>query len=79
MTWLVMERTSVKLYKPYYQTIKRIMEVLVCLLAGPLIVLVGVIIAILIRLDSPGPVFFRAGTDWQRWPEVQDDQVSNYA
>jgi lipopolysaccharide/colanic/teichoic acid biosynthesis glycosyltransferase len=58
MTWLVMERTSVKLYKPYYQTIKRIMEVLVCLLAGPLIVLVGVIIAILIRLDSPGPVFF---------------------
>ncbi len=58
MTWLVIERRGVKLYKPYYQTTKRIVETLLCLAAIPFLLPIGLIIALAIRLDSPGPVFF---------------------
>ena len=58
MTWLVIERRGVKLYKPYYQTVKRIVETLLCLAATPFLLPIGIIIALAIRLDSPGPVFF---------------------
>jgi undecaprenyl-phosphate galactose phosphotransferase len=58
MSWLVLERPIVKLYKPYYQTIKRFLEVSICLLLAPFFVFLGLIIAIIIRLDSSGPVFF---------------------
>jgi lipopolysaccharide/colanic/teichoic acid biosynthesis glycosyltransferase len=55
---MVIERSSVKLYKPYYQAAKRLFEVTVCLLLLPVIIPVGLTIALLIRLDSPGPVMF---------------------
>ncbi len=58
MSWMVFERPGVKLYKPYYRTIKRLFEVVLCLALTPLLVLLGVLIAIAIRLDSPGPIFF---------------------
>lgn len=58
MTWLVIERRGVKLYKPYYQTTKRVVESLLCLMAVPFLLPIGLIIALAIRLDSPGPVFF---------------------
>jgi lipopolysaccharide/colanic/teichoic acid biosynthesis glycosyltransferase len=58
MTWLVIERPGVKLYKPLYQTTKRILDLAFCLAAIPLILPLGLIIAILIRLGSAGPILF---------------------
>jgi undecaprenyl-phosphate galactose phosphotransferase len=58
MSWMVLERSSVKLYKPYYQTAKRCFEVVLCLLLIPILAPLGFLIAVAIRLDSPGPIFF---------------------
>lgn len=58
MSWMVLERPGVKVYKPYYQTFKRIIELSLCLLLLPVLVLLGALVAIAIRLDSPGPIFF---------------------
>lgn len=58
MSWVILERPGVKLYKPYYRTIKRCIEVSLCLLLAPFLVTLAIIIAILIRLDSTGPIFF---------------------
>ncbi|HRV94001.1 MAG TPA: sugar transferase [Anaerolineae bacterium] len=66
MEWLVIERAGIKPYKPYYQTAKRILDVTICLILTPLAVPLAFIIAILIRLDSPGPALFvqeRIGKD----------------
>ena len=58
MTWLVIERPGVKLYKPYYRTTKRVLELIFCLLMAPFFVPLTLIIAAIIRLNSAGPVFF---------------------
>lgn len=58
MSWMVIQRPSVKLYKPYYQTVKRFCELILWLLLIPIVVPVGLVIALAIRLDSPGPIFF---------------------
>ncbi len=74
MTWLVLERSSVKLYKPYYHLSKRILEVMMCLLAAPFVTLVTLLIAIVIRLDSPGPIFFiqdRIGKGGRRFKMIK--------
>jgi lipopolysaccharide/colanic/teichoic acid biosynthesis glycosyltransferase len=58
MNWTVIERPSVKLYKPYYRTVKRFCELILCLILIPIVVPVGLLIAVAIRLNSPGPIFF---------------------
>jgi lipopolysaccharide/colanic/teichoic acid biosynthesis glycosyltransferase len=58
MTWMIIERRGVKVYKPYYQSAKRFIELFLCLITAPFLMLVGLIIAIAIRIDSPGPTFF---------------------
>jgi lipopolysaccharide/colanic/teichoic acid biosynthesis glycosyltransferase len=58
MTWLVIERTGVKLYKPYYRTAKRTLDLVLCLLVAPFFIPLALIIAVLIHLESPGPIFF---------------------
>ena len=59
MNWRVMPRPQLRSRsKSSYQTTKRILEVILCLLAIPIVVPLGIVIAILIVLDSPGPVFF---------------------
>lgn len=58
MSWTVIERPSVKLYKPHYQAVKRFFEVTICLLLIPIIAPIGLFIAFAIRLTSPGPVMF---------------------
>ena len=58
MTWLVLERPGVKLYKPYYQNVKRTLEIIMCLLFAPFLTLLFLIIAVAIRLNSPGPILF---------------------
>lgn len=58
MAWVVIDRPGVKLYKPYYQTAKRVLDVMFCLAATPLVIPLALIIAILIRFESPGPILF---------------------
>ncbi|MCB0162740.1 MAG: sugar transferase [Anaerolineae bacterium] len=66
MNLLVIQRTGIKPYKPYYQTTKRMLDLAICGLLSPFLTPVAFIIAILIRLDSFGPAFFiqeRVGKD----------------
>ena len=42
-----------------YRKIKRILDLLSAILLLPLLVLPGLLVALLIKLESPGPVFFR--------------------
>lgn len=58
MSWMVIERSNVKLYKPYYQATKRLFEITICFLLIPVAVPIGLLIAFAIRLTSPGPVMF---------------------
>lgn len=74
MTWMVIERPGVKLYKPYYQTVKRSLEIILCLILAPFLVPLLGIIALAIRLDSPGPAFFvqeRVGKGGRRFKMIK--------
>ncbi len=74
MTWIVIERSSTKLYKPYYQTAKRVFDLLICLMMAPFLLPAIVLIALAIRLNSPGPVFFlqdRIGKGGQRFKIIK--------
>lgn len=42
-----------------YARLKRLLDVTCTLLLAPVVLLVGVIVALCIKLDSPGPIFFR--------------------
>jgi lipopolysaccharide/colanic/teichoic acid biosynthesis glycosyltransferase len=46
-------------FKVHYLRAKRILDLTFTLLIAPLILLVGLIVAVCIKLDSKGPVFFR--------------------
>jgi lipopolysaccharide/colanic/teichoic acid biosynthesis glycosyltransferase len=50
---------EVKLYRPGYDVAKRIMDLTICCFALPWILPVIGVLAVLIWLDDPGPVFFR--------------------
>lgn len=66
MNWRVMESPTIKLPKSFYQPLKRILEIILCLLALPIIAPLALLIALAIRLDSSGPVLFiqdRVGKD----------------
>jgi lipopolysaccharide/colanic/teichoic acid biosynthesis glycosyltransferase len=74
MTWMVIERPSTKLYKPYYQTAKRVFDIMVCLMMTPVLLPIILIITLAIRLDSPGSTFFlqdRIGKGGQRFKIVK--------
>lgn len=58
MDWRVISRPRIEESKSSYPLIKRILEVIICLLAIPFVVPLGIIIAVAIRLDSSGPVLF---------------------
>ena len=56
--------------RPHYRTVKRVLDLVLCLLAMPLVVPVAIAVAVAIRLDSPGPVVFtqpRTGRNGQRF------------
>lgn len=46
-------------FKPRYVRVKRVLDILITLLLLPLLGLVMLVVAILIRLDSAGPIFYR--------------------
>ena len=58
MAWLVIERPGIRLYKPYYAVAKRIFDLTVCIVMAPFLIPLTLAAAVLIRLDSPGPIFF---------------------
>jgi lipopolysaccharide/colanic/teichoic acid biosynthesis glycosyltransferase len=58
MSWLMIERPSVKLYNPSYQLLKRLFDVALCLILIPFVAIATIFIAVFIRLDSAGPIFF---------------------
>ena len=63
-SWSIIERNNVTVYNPNYQLVKRVFDLLICLLTLPFTLLVGLFIIYLIRRDSPGPALFvqeRAG------------------
>lgn len=41
-----------------YHTVKRLMDLFICLTAAPFLLVIGIVLAIAIRINSPGPVFF---------------------
>jgi lipopolysaccharide/colanic/teichoic acid biosynthesis glycosyltransferase len=55
---MVIERPGIKLYKPYFQITKRWFDIMVCLAMAPFLIPIILMIALAIRLDSPGPIFF---------------------
>ena len=58
MTWFVIERSGPKLFRPFYQTAKRVIDLIFCLIAIPVLLPLALIISIVISLDSPGPIFY---------------------
>ena len=44
---------------PHYAMTKRALDLLICLAAAPLLLPIGLLCALLIRLESPGPIMFR--------------------
>jgi len=56
---MLIQTREVKLFRPGYRRIKRVMDLFVCSLALPMLLpLIGVL-ALLIWFDDPGPVFFK--------------------
>jgi lipopolysaccharide/colanic/teichoic acid biosynthesis glycosyltransferase len=54
-----LQRPPVLLFRRPYQIGKRLFDILACLLALPVLLFAGGLIALLIWLDDPGPVLFR--------------------
>src|ERR1700676_942754 len=42
-----------------YLRLKRLVDILFTLLILPFLIIITIIVAVMIRLDSPGPIFFR--------------------
>src|SRR5688572_21949468 len=56
--WVVVKRPTVKVYRPFYHIVNRIFEIIICLLSFPFLLPVFFGLALAIRWESPGPVFF---------------------
>ncbi|MCA1482015.1 sugar transferase, partial [Bradyrhizobium sp. NBAIM08] len=58
MTWITMERPAVRLYRAGYRRIKRLFDLSLCLVGMLFFGPVAMVIALLIRLESAGPVLY---------------------
>lgn len=58
MNLVIINQPRVFPYRRAYQIAKRVMDVVLCLLAMPLLLPLMIICALAIRLDSPGPALF---------------------
>jgi lipopolysaccharide/colanic/teichoic acid biosynthesis glycosyltransferase len=71
MQLILIRSPGVRLFRRHYQLVKRIFDILLCLLGLPLILPVMLICALLIWIDDRGPVFFkqlRTGKGGRRFP-----------
>lgn len=57
--WVLQAMEDRPIFSRLQQVIKRLLDIVVVVLALPVILLIMVPLAILIRLDSPGPAFYR--------------------
>lgn len=57
--FVLLRRNQVVLFRRHYRVAKRLFDILVCLGSLPILLPLGVTIALLIWLDNPGPVLFR--------------------
>jgi lipopolysaccharide/colanic/teichoic acid biosynthesis glycosyltransferase len=44
---------------PHYARTKRALDLLICFAAAPILLPIGLVVAVLIRVESPGPIMFR--------------------
>jgi lipopolysaccharide/colanic/teichoic acid biosynthesis glycosyltransferase len=58
MDLVIINQPRVFLYRKGYQIAKRVMDLVLCLLAMPLVLPLLALCALAIRIDSPGPVLF---------------------
>jgi len=58
VSWKLIERQQVHIFKPRYRRIKRLFDLLICAVIIPVFLPVGMMIAVAIKLNSPGPVLF---------------------
>jgi lipopolysaccharide/colanic/teichoic acid biosynthesis glycosyltransferase len=71
MDYIVINQPRVFPHRRGYQITKRVMDLVLCLLALPFAIPMMAIISLLIYLDSPGPVIFvqyRTGKSGKRFP-----------
>lgn len=59
MELVLIRKPGVLLFRRRYELVKRILDLSICLLVLPVVVVVMVICAALIWLDNPGPIFFK--------------------
>ncbi len=57
--YIVLQRRRVRLFRRYYRLAKRGFDVLLCLGSLPILLPLGLLVALFIWLDDPGPVLFR--------------------
>ncbi|HZD10743.1 MAG TPA: sugar transferase [Candidatus Binatia bacterium] len=68
---VLLQRKRVVLFRRHYRVAKRLFDVFVCLSSLPVLLPLGLLIALLIRIDDPGPVLFRqmrTGKGGKRFP-----------
>lgn len=57
--FVLLQKQRVTLFRRHYHITKRIFDILVCVGSLPIVLPMGLILALLIWLDDPGPVFYR--------------------
>lgn len=71
MELVPIQRPNILLFRKEYQMFKRIFDLTLCILAMPIVLFLTALIALLIWIDNPGPIFFkqmRTGKGGQRFP-----------
>lgn len=56
---IFLQRRRVVLFRRYYRIAKRVFDVFICLSSLPVLLPIGLLVALLVWLDDPGPVLFR--------------------
>ena len=58
-----------------YKNIKRLMDIILSIIGIVICAVPMLIVAVIIKLDSPGPVFFSAGQAGAAWQRVQNPEI----
>lgn len=59
MELVPIQHPNILLFRRNYQITKRIFDIILCILALPVVLIITAIIAIAIWMDNPGPIFFK--------------------
>ncbi len=61
-----------------YASLKRVLDVILVAVTVPMWMLVCAIVAVVVRLDSPGPVLYRQTRVGSRWEAIHVDEVPDH-